>query len=158
MASSSASVLGGGRSCQCRPFLSLPWALWSQSLPASPAWLTVSLATVLLIALGLSGSYRRIERVAIAFGLFEIAFLPAAIMAHPNLGSIATTFLPFLLLTTTISSSWQRTLGPLSCPGCGFFRWHFRQIAYQPCMGLRAQCCHLSCPCVRLSERQGNAS
>jgi Mn2+/Fe2+ NRAMP family transporter len=54
-----------------------------------PPWLTVSLATVLLIALGLSGSYCRIERVAIAVGLFELAFLPAAIMAHPNLGSMA---------------------------------------------------------------------
>ena len=54
-----------------------------------PPWLTVSTATMLLIALGLSGSYTRMERMAIAIGLFELAFLPAALMAHPHLSAIA---------------------------------------------------------------------
>ncbi|MCL4370735.1 MAG: divalent metal cation transporter [Chloroflexi bacterium] len=53
-----------------------------------PSWLTVSLATLLLIALGLSGSYRRVERVGIAIGLFELAFFPAAIMARPDVGAM----------------------------------------------------------------------
>jgi Mn2+/Fe2+ NRAMP family transporter len=53
-----------------------------------PPWLTVSLVTVLLIGIGLSGSYHRVERVGIAIGLFEIAFLIAAIMARPDIGSM----------------------------------------------------------------------
>lgn len=54
-----------------------------------PPWLTVSAATLLLIALGLSGSYGRMERMAIAIGLFELAFLPAALLAHPHVAAIA---------------------------------------------------------------------
>ena len=49
-----------------------------------PAWLSVSVATVLLIALGVGGSYRRVERVGIAVGLLELLFLPAALLAHPD--------------------------------------------------------------------------
>jgi len=49
-----------------------------------PPWLSVSIATVLLVWLGISGSYRRIEAVGIAVGLFEFAFLAAALMAHPS--------------------------------------------------------------------------
>ncbi|MDI9259237.1 NRAMP family divalent metal transporter [Alicyclobacillus sendaiensis] len=45
---------------------------------------TVSTATVLLIALALTGSYRRVERVGIAMGLFELALVPGALLAHPS--------------------------------------------------------------------------
>ncbi|QQE78150.1 NRAMP family divalent metal transporter [Alicyclobacillus sp. SO9] len=50
-----------------------------------PGWITVSAATLFLIALGLSGSYKRVERVGIAVGLLELLFIPAAFMAHPHL-------------------------------------------------------------------------
>ncbi len=49
-----------------------------------PAWLTVSVATVLLILLGVTGSYRRIERIGIAVGMLELFFIPAALMSHPD--------------------------------------------------------------------------
>ena len=49
-----------------------------------PARLTILAATVFLIGIGVTGSYRRVERVAIALGLFELLFLPAALMAHPD--------------------------------------------------------------------------
>ena len=49
-----------------------------------PGWLSVSVATFLLILLGLSGSYRRVERVGIAVGLFELVFILMAFLAHPN--------------------------------------------------------------------------
>ncbi len=49
-----------------------------------PPWVSVSLVTVLLILLGLSGSYRRIERIGIAVGLFELFFIVAAFLVHPN--------------------------------------------------------------------------
>jgi Mn2+/Fe2+ NRAMP family transporter len=49
-----------------------------------PSWFSVSLATILLIVIGLTGSYKRVERIGIAIGLFELLLLPAALMAHPN--------------------------------------------------------------------------
>ena len=45
---------------------------------------TVSTATVLLIALALTGSYKRVERIGIAMGLFELALVPGALLAHPS--------------------------------------------------------------------------
>jgi Mn2+/Fe2+ NRAMP family transporter len=48
----------------------------------SPRW-SVSIATALLVVLGLTGSYRRVERIGIAVGLFELLLIPAAVMAHP---------------------------------------------------------------------------
>lgn len=48
-----------------------------------PADISVSFATVLLVVLGITGSYRRIERVGILIGLFELFFIPAALMSHP---------------------------------------------------------------------------
>ncbi len=49
-----------------------------------PFWFSVSVATVVLIALGLSGSYKKVERIGIAVGLFELLLIPAALMAHPD--------------------------------------------------------------------------
>ena len=42
-----------------------------------------------LLAVVLTGSYRRVERAAIAVGLFELAFFAIAWMAHPDLGAMA---------------------------------------------------------------------
>lgn len=49
-----------------------------------PAWLSVSVATGALILIGLSGSYRRVERIGIVAGLFELFFIVAAFMVHPS--------------------------------------------------------------------------
>ncbi len=54
-----------------------------------PDWMSVGAAAILLIALGLSGSYRRFERVGIAIGLFELLFLVIAGLVHPNLHQLA---------------------------------------------------------------------
>ncbi|GEO27088.1 hypothetical protein AAC03nite_28730 [Alicyclobacillus acidoterrestris] len=45
---------------------------------------SVSAATIILILLGLTGSYKRVERIGIAMGLFELLLVPAAVMAHPS--------------------------------------------------------------------------
>ncbi len=42
-----------------------------------------------LLLIVLTGSYRRVERAAIALGLFELAFFGVAWAAHPKLGDIA---------------------------------------------------------------------
>jgi Mn2+/Fe2+ NRAMP family transporter len=49
-----------------------------------PKVYSVGAAALLLIGLGVTGSYRRVERVGIALGLFELLFLPAALMSHPD--------------------------------------------------------------------------
>lgn len=54
-----------------------------------PAWLSVGFATILLIFIGISGSYGRVERIGIMIGLFEIFFVIAAILAHPTFSQIA---------------------------------------------------------------------
>jgi Mn2+/Fe2+ NRAMP family transporter len=47
-------------------------------------WVTVPLAVAMLAGLAVTGSYRRVERVGIALGLAELAFLPAMLLAHPS--------------------------------------------------------------------------
>lgn len=52
-------------------------------------WVTVPTATVFLIGLAFTGSYKRAERIGIAIGLAELAFVPAMILSHPHLHSLA---------------------------------------------------------------------
>ncbi len=52
-------------------------------------YVSLPLAAVALIAVVLTGSYRRVERVAIAIGLFEFAFFGVAWYAHPSLATMA---------------------------------------------------------------------
>jgi NRAMP (natural resistance-associated macrophage protein)-like metal ion transporter len=49
-----------------------------------PRILTLPFAAVALLAVVLTGSYRRVERVAIILGLFELAFFFVAWAAHPD--------------------------------------------------------------------------
>lgn len=53
-----------------------------------PAWQTVSLVVGGIVLMGLTHSYRSIERIAVAFGLFELAFLYIAFAAHPDVSAI----------------------------------------------------------------------
>jgi NRAMP (natural resistance-associated macrophage protein)-like metal ion transporter len=54
-----------------------------------PGWLSVVVATVALIVIGLSGSYHRVERIGIVVGLFELFFIVATLMAQPRTSEIA---------------------------------------------------------------------
>ncbi|MDE2451708.1 MAG: divalent metal cation transporter [Gammaproteobacteria bacterium] len=49
-----------------------------------PRAVSLSIATAMLLTIVLTGSYRRVERVAIALGLFELAFFVVAWRAHPQ--------------------------------------------------------------------------
>ncbi len=51
-------------------------------------WVTIPVATAALLALMLTGSYRRVERIGIAVGAAEVAFLVAMVMARPHLGDL----------------------------------------------------------------------
>jgi Mn2+/Fe2+ NRAMP family transporter len=54
-----------------------------------PRGVSVSLAAVALLGVVLTGSYRRVERAAIAVGLFEFVFFFVAWAAHPDMGLMA---------------------------------------------------------------------
>ena len=54
-----------------------------------PHILSLSLAVIALLAVVLTGSYRRVERVAIIIGLFELAFFFVAWAAKPDLSIMA---------------------------------------------------------------------
>ncbi|HEV7156877.1 MAG TPA: divalent metal cation transporter [Caulobacteraceae bacterium] len=54
-----------------------------------PRWISLGLTTSALLAIVVTGSYRRVERAAIAIGLFEFAFFGVAWAAHPNLDDVA---------------------------------------------------------------------
>jgi Mn2+/Fe2+ NRAMP family transporter len=49
-----------------------------------PAWATMSVVVGGIVLMVLTGSYRSVERVAIAFGLFELAFLYIAFACNPD--------------------------------------------------------------------------
>jgi Mn2+/Fe2+ NRAMP family transporter len=64
-------------------------------------WLTIPVATAALLALMLTGSYRRVERIGLAVGAAELAFLVAMVMSGPHLnglGSIPLRDSSYLLL------------------------------------------------------------
>ncbi len=47
-------------------------------------WVSIPTATIFLLGLAVTGSYTRVERIGIALGLAELAFLPAMLLAHPS--------------------------------------------------------------------------
>ncbi len=49
-----------------------------------PPWVSVPAAALLLILITRWGRYSRVERIAIFIGLFELVFLPAVFLAHPD--------------------------------------------------------------------------
>lgn len=51
-------------------------------------WKSVGLAVAFLLVVIFTGSYRRVELAAIAVGLFELAFIPAALLSRPDAGAI----------------------------------------------------------------------
>ncbi|HEY8908603.1 MAG TPA: divalent metal cation transporter, partial [Rhodoferax sp.] len=57
---------------------------------------SLSLASTALFSVVFLGSYRRIEKIALAFGVFELAFFVVAWMAHPDLSVVARQSTDFL--------------------------------------------------------------
>jgi Mn2+/Fe2+ NRAMP family transporter len=47
-------------------------------------WVSIPVATAALLALALTGSYRRVERIGLVIGAAELAFLVAMVMSRPD--------------------------------------------------------------------------
>ncbi len=58
-------------------------------LYGAPRSLTLALAVAFLLVVALTGSYRRVERVAIGLGLFEFVFFLIAVVAKPDAHQMA---------------------------------------------------------------------
>jgi Mn2+/Fe2+ NRAMP family transporter len=87
-----------------------------------PAWQTVGMVVGGIVLMGLTRSYRSIERIAVLFGLFELAFLYIAFASHPNgaaiqadLGSIPLSDKSYLYLVTA-------NIGAVIMPWMVFFQ------------------------------------
>ena len=52
-------------------------------------WVSVPVATAFLLGLAMTGSYTRVERIGIAVGLAELAFIPVMLLAHPSARELA---------------------------------------------------------------------
>ena len=53
-----------------------------------PVWQTIAMLVILIFAMVCTGSYRSVERIAIFFGLFELAFLVVAWRSGPEAGEM----------------------------------------------------------------------
>ncbi|MDA8327915.1 MAG: divalent metal cation transporter [Betaproteobacteria bacterium] len=49
-----------------------------------PIWISVLATLGFLLTVVISGSYRSVERIAVAIGLFELAFVYVAVVSHPD--------------------------------------------------------------------------
>ena len=54
-----------------------------------PTPITMILSVATLVIMAFTGSYRSVERIALAIGLFDLAFLVVAVLAHPTLSELA---------------------------------------------------------------------
>jgi Mn2+/Fe2+ NRAMP family transporter len=52
-------------------------------------WVSIPVATAALLTRAMTGSYRRVERIGLAVGAAELAFLVAMVMARPDMGALA---------------------------------------------------------------------
>ncbi len=59
------------------------------SLFGIPQAVTMTLVVVGLVAIAVTGSYRSVERIALAIGAFELIFVAVAVVAHPSFSEIA---------------------------------------------------------------------
>jgi len=57
-------------------------------LAGLPRWLSALMADAFLFALAFTGSYQRVERIAIGIGLFQLVFVVTMFMAAPDLSDV----------------------------------------------------------------------
>ena len=72
-------------------------------------WLTIPVATAALLALMFTGSYRRVERIGVAVGAAELAFLVAMVMSGPHLNALAQVWGQCHCVTRRTCSCWRPT-------------------------------------------------
>lgn len=87
-----------------------------------PSWLSVGLVAVFLGGLVLTGSYRSVERVAIALGALELIFFIVVIDANPDLGEIASAQLSQPLMNADYVYLIAANIGAVIMPWMVFYQ------------------------------------
>ncbi|MDR3520338.1 MAG: divalent metal cation transporter [Acidocella sp.] len=87
-----------------------------------PRAVSVALSAAFLLVVVLTGSYRRVERVAIALGLFELAFFMVAYLAHPNASQILTQSVQFELGNSQYVYLVSANIGAVIMPWMVFYQ------------------------------------
>jgi len=85
-------------------------------------WLTVPVATALLVALPFCRGYRRIERIGILIGLAELAFIPAMLLTHPKVSDIVHQLSSQPLTHTSYLTLLAATVGAVIMPYMIFYQ------------------------------------
>jgi Mn2+/Fe2+ NRAMP family transporter len=83
---------------------------------------TLPLAAAVLLAIAMTGSYRRVERAAIAVGLFELAFFAVAWAARPDLGVLARESVSIPLFNTDYLYLVAANIGAVIMPWMIFYQ------------------------------------
>jgi len=87
-----------------------------------PRTVTLPLAAAALLAIVMTGSYRRVERAAIAIGLFELAFFGVAWAARPDLGAVARDSISIPLFNTDYLYLVAANIGAVIMPWMIFYQ------------------------------------
>jgi Mn2+/Fe2+ NRAMP family transporter len=87
-----------------------------------PRLLTVPVAAAFLIGIAMTGSYRRVERIGIALGLAELAFIPAVMMAHPSFSAIGRGLGPVPLRNSSFMLLLAANVGAVIMPWMIFYQ------------------------------------
>ena len=87
-----------------------------------PSWLWVGLVAVFFGGLVLTGSYRSVERVAIALGALELIFFIVVIDANPDLGEIASAQLSQPLINADYVYLIAANIGAVIMPWMVFYQ------------------------------------
>ena len=85
-------------------------------------WISLPLAAGGLLLIVLTGSYRRVERAAIAVGLFEFAFFGVAWAAHPDLSAMARQALQILVANHDYMYLVAANIGAVIMPWMVFYQ------------------------------------
>ncbi len=84
--------------------------------------LTVPVAAAFLIGIAFTGSYRRAERIGIALGLAELVFIPAMLLAHPDLHAVAHGLAQFPIRNSSYTTLLAANVGAVIMPWMIFYQ------------------------------------
>lgn len=106
-----------------------------------PRAVSLIITTTLLLAVVLTGSYRRVERVAIALGLFELAFFVVAWRSHPQGAELASGLRHMPLKDSAYLYLVAANIGAVIMPWMIFYQQSaVADKKLQPCHYRHAQC------------------
>lgn len=87
-----------------------------------PVWLSLLIAVGALSAMAVTGSYKSVERIALAIGAFEVAFIAVAIIAHPTWSQFASESLSIPITDPKYLTLVSANIGAVIMPWMVFYQ------------------------------------